>query len=192
MPTEVRQVANWMVATGMISELKEQSAIRSRLGHDDYRGQQAWTPEGKRTEDFQRGLTTGEDVAKMMRDFIGCSTKRELIHSASLQKPLEKILKLTVSGALERGEVVCIMNLSNRLWEIAKTSDLDATNEIGLPDHWARLHGIVENDGGMLEVRATTTGSGVETRTMSTQSFRRLTFEFIFGTLTVQSSSVQV
>merc|ERR1711924_304551 len=77
---EEDSVADWMVAASMIAELKDQSFFRELLGHAEYLGQDARSPDGKKTVDYDRGLTTAWDVARMMRELIGCSTEREMCY----------------------------------------------------------------------------------------------------------------
>lgn len=49
-------IADWMCATSMIAELKDQDWLRDMLGQDEYMGGDAFGPEGK-TVDHARGLT---------------------------------------------------------------------------------------------------------------------------------------
>ena len=76
---EEDSVADWMVATSMIAELKDQDFFREQLGHADFLGQDAKGPDGEKTVDYERGLTTAWDVARMMRELLGCSTQREIL-----------------------------------------------------------------------------------------------------------------
>ena len=56
--------ADWMVASAVIAELRDQSFFRDLLGHDDYLGQDAFGPDGK-TVDHARGLTPAWEVRRI-------------------------------------------------------------------------------------------------------------------------------
>ena len=54
--SHTRSHADWMVAVSMISELKEQDFVRKEvLGHAEYLGQDAVSPDGKTSVDLARG-----------------------------------------------------------------------------------------------------------------------------------------
>lgn len=174
-------IADWMTATAMIAELKDQSFFRDLLGHDDYLGQDAHGPDGA-TIDHARGLTTAWDVSKFIRDLLGCaSTRRELSYWAAREAPLNQVLDLTSTGALERGTDVVIMLISDTLWRDCEYYPA-AADKPGwyTPQHWVRLRSIEDVGGGMLTVKVFSFGE-VQSRELSRAGFGRLVFEFIFG-----------
>ena len=193
-----RSNADWMVAVAVIAELKEQSAVFDRA-HADYLGQDAIGPDGKATVDFKRGLTAPWDVARMMRELLGCSSvHRELSYWSSSERALRRLLELTASGSLARGEVVCVMTIWDRLWsssaarwahdsEQSQQAVVDASVwRLGLPrpDHMVRVHSIepVADLDDRYDIRVFSMGE-VQQRRLCTVAFSRVCFECIFGTL---------
>ena len=84
----------------MIAELKDQSTIRDLLGHDDYLGGDARSPDGSKTVDFSRGLTCAWDVRKFLTELLGCSeTDRGMAYWIPRPSLTERMISLTKSTA---------------------------------------------------------------------------------------------
>jgi len=176
-------VADWMVASSMIAELKDQSMIRDLLGQDDYLGQDAFGPEG-RTVDHARGLTCAWDVKKMMKELLGCSSvDRDMSYWMFNDGPLDKMIKYTASGEIERGEIVCICLITNWLWvEATKGNAIADMEGTARPEHWVRLRSVEDVGGGILTVKVFSFGE-VQEATLSRAGFGRIVFESLFGKL---------
>eukprot|EP00326_Haptolina_ericina_P020205 CAMPEP_0181180098 /NCGR_PEP_ID=MMETSP1096-20121128/6614_1 /TAXON_ID=156174 ORGANISM="Chrysochromulina ericina, Strain CCMP281" /NCGR_SAMPLE_ID=MMETSP1096 /ASSEMBLY_ACC=CAM_ASM_000453 /LENGTH=128 /DNA_ID=CAMNT_0023268495 /DNA_START=266 /DNA_END=649 /DNA_ORIENTATION=- len=128
----------------MISELKEQDFLRKEvLGHAEYLGQDAVGPDGKATVDLARGLTNPWDVARVMRDLLGCTTThRELSYWTPLNPAvLRRLLDLTRRGAFARGEMICLCCVSDAMLVRAVMKGgkhVEAALVPGQPEHWVR------------------------------------------------------
>jgi len=170
-------VADWMVATAMIAELKDQSTICAMMGHDDYLGQDAIGPDGK-TVDFARGLTCAWDVQKFLRELLDCtSTERCMAYWFPRDSVTDRMIELTSSGALDRGELVVVCLISDALW---KSSNIESKGW-ATPDHWVRVRSIVDS-AGMLDVKIFSYGE-LQTKCISKAAWQRCYFEAVFGTL---------
>ena len=56
----------------------------------------------------------------MMKQLIGCaSTRRELSYWSARDAPLDKMIELTGTGAMDRGETIVAVLLSDTLWKLA-------------------------------------------------------------------------
>jgi len=88
----------------------------------------------------------------------------------------DKMIELTASGALERGEVVLLCLISDTQWK-------DDYNSPGWanPEHWVRVR-AVEATGDELHVSVFSFG-GVQDRTLSKEDWGRIYFEALFGKL---------
>jgi len=185
-PTSIQgaSVADWMVATAMIAEIKDQSFFRDLLGHDDYLGQDAHGPGGK-TVDHARGLTYAWDVSKFMRELLGChETDRQMAYWVPRPSVTDRMVELTQSGALARGETVLLCLISNSMWKRAEY-DADVANADGwsVPEHWVRVRSVEPQGGELLCIKVFSFGE-VEERHISRTGWQRLYFEAIFGSLT--------
>ena len=104
-------------ATAAIAELKEQSVVDSALGHADFLGQDAVGPDGKQTVDFKRGLTSPWHIRDLLQGLLGAGkVRREMSYWSAT--PTERMVELTASGALERGEYVVLGTICDTLWHI--------------------------------------------------------------------------
>ena len=100
---------------------------------------------------------------------------------------MEKLLDLTASGALDRGEVICVLILDPKLWYMSKkgSKEVEGYPDFAKPGHWVRVHGVLPStagEPGELDITIFTWGR-IDCHTMSKAAFGRLAFEFIFGTL---------
>ena len=56
----------------------------------------------------------------MMKQLLGCaSTRRELSYWSARAAPLDKMIELTGSGAMDRGETIVAALISDTLWKVA-------------------------------------------------------------------------
>ena len=186
-PPSIRSasVADWMVATAMSAELKDQDLFRDLLGHDDYLGGDAFGPDG-RTVDFVRGLTTPWDIKKFLTELVGCtSIDRDLMYWVPRPSTTEKMKALTASGALAAGEVVLLCLISDTLWHLAeKRRDVEKADGWAIPEHWVRVRSVEESlaEYGVLEISLFSMGE-VQERRVSHAGWQRICFEAVFGTL---------
>ena len=87
------------------------------------------------------GLTNPWDVARMMRERLGCSTTyRELSYWAPVDsRVLQRLLELTRSGSPARGEMVVLLCISDTLFVRAVMKgwkEVDDALVPGQPEHW--------------------------------------------------------
>jgi len=181
-----RSVADWMAASAMIAELKDQTWLRDMMGHDEYLGGDATGPDGK-TVDHARGLMFAWDVRKMMKELLGCSeVERDRAYWMPFPSITDKMIALTASGALDRGETVLICLISNTLWKQAELSpNVEGADGWAVPEHWVRVRSVVDNGyGDMLTVSVFSFGE-VQSWAISKAGWQRIYFEALFGKLNV-------
>jgi len=177
-----RSVADWMVATSMIAELKDISTIRDLLDQDDYLGQDARSPDGSKTVDHARGLTFAWDVKKFMIDLLGCaSVDRSTTYWLSSSSLTDRMIELTSSGALESGSNLVICLIDDTAWEAAEYTNPENVDRTW-PKHWVRVRSVVQEYPGHLTIDVFSFGS-VQTRSMTKNGWQRLYFETLIGTL---------
>jgi len=185
-PTTIEgaSLADWMVSTAMIAELKDQDAVRDLLGQDDYLGQSCYGPNGSAVE-MAKGVTYAWDVKKMMVQLLGCkSVDRDMSYWMFSDGPIDKMVKHTASGAIERGEVVCIALITNWLWRKAMAGeDVEKADGFAFCEHWVRVRSVVDLGGGLLEVKVFSFGEVQVASSVSRAGFGRLLFESLFGVL---------
>ena len=178
-------IADWMVATAMIAELKDQSYFRDMLGHDEYLGQDATGPNGQ-TVDLERGLTSPWDVKKMLIELLGCGdVERYVSYWIARDAPIDKMLACTASGAFERGEVVCVAAIASWFWNAACKGEEDVTKIEGtaMADHFVRVRSVEDVGEQMLRVKVFSYGE-VQQATVKRAGFARCLFDSCFGNLT--------
>lgn len=188
-------VCQWMLATSILRGKRDRSALRNVLGHDNFLGKDAWGPDGKKTPDFNAGLTMPWEMKSLMETLLRCTdVNRELAYWVSADRIMQWCLQLV--PMLITGEVVCMLLISNTM--LSKAPDVDGNfkaerdietlGENPAPEHWVRLHSIKRlgqdtADGGKrvhLQVYNPYL-SDLESRYLTEKGFGRIVLEAIFG-----------
>mmetsp|Transcript_105580 Transcript_105580/g.192009 ORF Transcript_105580/g.192009 Transcript_105580/m.192009 type:complete len:339 (-) Transcript_105580:166-1182(-) len=178
-------VADWMLATSILAECREQDFFREKLGHDEFLGQDTWNPKDGRTVDFAAGLTMPWEMARLMKELLGCTeVNRELCYWIARESISTRMVESAQKGEIQRGETVVVLLISATLWSKAKADPtLDrAQNMMAIPEHWVRLHSIKNIEGSNLEIAIFNMGK-VEEHIMSKAAWGRVLFEAIFAKL---------